>query len=219
MHILGLHFAVVNAFLIRLTVAVYSDFRVKDLHAIVSENSSEFLFWISVVLALFSTALVIEKAARNALQSEVELPRFKKWLSIIMRFSLARGLTLGLMLFEFAFDSNLKARLLWIQAYVFWFLGCISWMLGSSLIPQIFLISAITTMSIAGIIFYKGQISSFRFIENVSPNKASYGLIIFLATFTMLFLRDVSSGLLLLILSTAFYLLQLLPQKRITREN
>lgn len=196
------------AFLIRLIISLYLDFQDKDIYEIISTNSSELLFWISIILASLSVVLIFEKASRNTLQTELELPKLKGRAVKLRNFFLTRGLFLGFMLSEYALDFDLKARFLWLQAFAFWVLGCFFWVARIPLFPQIFFLITVIFTSIAGIIFYKMGTISFEDIESVVPTKSGYVTWIFIAVVTMVFSSSIQVGALLIILSTiSWYLL------------
>ena len=198
--------AIGAAFLIRLIISLYFDFQGKDIHGIILTNSSELLFWISIILALVSIVLIFEKASRNALQTELKLPKSKGRLGKLKNFFIIKGTILGLMLLEYAFDFNLKARFLWLQALAFWVLGCLAWVARFQLFPQTLFLLAILFTSIAGIIFHKMPTISFENIENEIPNKSSYIMLIFVATVTMVFSSSIQLGALLIVLLTICYI-------------
>jgi len=207
--------AVASSFLFRLIIGLYSDFQGRDIYEIILTNPTELLFWIWIILSSFSIVLIFEKASENALQNELELPRqFSGWSRRIVNFSLIKGLLLGTMLFEYTFDFNLKARLLWIQAFVFWFLGCLFWVVRAPLLPQVFLLAAIISGLVAAIIFHRMRMTSFRNIQGAFPNKLSYCLLIFVAIFTMLFSGNIQSGVLVIILSTVLYILPYIHNRK-----
>jgi len=198
--------AVGAAFLIRLVVSLFSDFQGKHVHEIISTSSSELLFWISIILASVAIVLIFEKASRNALRNELELPKTKGRLGKLRNFFVIKGTILGFMLLEYAFDFNLKARFLWLQAFAFWVLGCLVWVARFQLFPQIFFLITIVFTSIAGIIFYKMPTITFENVENILPNKSSYVMLVFVATVTMVFSSSIQLGALLIVGLTISYL-------------
>ena len=199
--------AIGATFLIRLVVSLYLDFQDKNIYELVLRNPSEFLFWISIILASLSIVLIFEKASRSALQTELELPKLKGRLVKLRKFFLVKGLLLGLMLLEYAFDFNLKACFLWLQAFAFWVLGCFVWVARIPLFPPIFFLLTVIFMLIAGALYYKMGTISFENIEDTIPSKSADAMLIFVAIITMVFSSSLQLGALLIMLIIIFGLL------------
>lgn len=211
--------AAVNAFLLKLIVSFYIDFEGKDIYWVVSTGSSEILFWISIILALFTISLIHEKVSAglfdlDALKTVMKLPRVKEEFSRFMNFFLIKGLFLALMLFEHAFAFKPKACFLWLQAFVFWILGCLFWVAGIPIFPQVFFLVTIIFASIAIVIFHKTKTIEFEHIDRRTPTKSGYALMVAYSTVVMVLSGSLQTGVLLIILATISYILLYLPNQK-----
>lgn len=192
--------AVGSAFLLRLIIALFSDFQGKDVYSMLSTGFTELLFWVSIVIATISIILVFEKASSNSLLTKMSLPEIKRKFGGLADFFLIRGIRLGFSLFEYAFDYNIKTSFLWSQAFAIWVLGCLSWIAGVPLFTQLFFLLTIIFILIGGIIFYRIRNISFNHIERTTPNKTAYAMVTFAIIVTMVLSLSSQRGLLLVLL-------------------
>lgn len=142
--------AAICAFLLRMLTSIFIDFRGQNVYDIITKSYSSLFFWISIPLLSFPIVLICEKASQNALQNKLELPKMTRK---IQRLFPVRGTILGLKLFEYSFDCNLKARLLWILSFVFWFVGCIMLTAKADLLSSLFLMLMVIPWLVASVIF------------------------------------------------------------------
>ncbi len=216
--------AVVLAFLFRLIVSFYSDFQGKDIYGIISTGSSEILFWISIILASFTISLIHEKASHalfdlDALKTVMKLPRVKEKISRFTNFFLIKGLILALMLFEYVFAFEPKACFLWLQAFVFWILGCLLWVAGIPIFPQVFFFVTIIFTLIAVIIFHKIKTVEFEHLDRITPTKSGYALLFAYSTVFMAITGSLQTGAILIVLVTISYIFACLPSQQHKRRH
>lgn len=201
--------AITIAFINRFVVALFFDYHDK-MHLLFSENSESF-FWFSIVMFALSIFVILEKASTNAVNAELELPKFEGKLRKIMLSTPIKGLIFGFVLLEYAFDYNLETFFIWSQAFALWTLGCFLWVAGIPLFPQTFFMIASFFTVIAIIAFCKLEAIRYNRIENTGTNKTSYMLLIFVSMFSMALSRSLISGLVLFVLIT---LHELLPKSK-----
>lgn len=198
--------AFVCTFVCRLAVSYYLDFFGMDISRMIQSGSPEPIFWISVIIASLSIALIFERASRNALGTVLDQPssgRSRRFLDL----SPVKGVRLAFMLFESAFGSSLEASFLWIQAFAFWMLGCLLWIVNVEAFPHAFFLLAIA-FSILAIRYYVHVELTFEHIENLVPFTLLYCLILAYALLFPLFYRPfLFWSILIIALCTIHYLL------------
>jgi hypothetical protein len=203
------------AFAMTLAVSLYHDFSGKDVLGILSTNPTELIFWISIILSSFLIALISEKASTDASEYTFSLPRFPRKLKKITDFFLVKGLWLATAFLEYAFDYNLKARLLWLLSYVLWFLGSLFWIAHVSFVPLVFYVLALLLESTGGVVFYRTRRIDFAGLETIAPFKVTYCFIVFALVSLMIFLGSFSLNIVIaLVLLTACFVLLALHQPR-----
>jgi len=205
--------AMVIAFVNRLSVSIFFDYQNKALS--LSSKTPDFLFWTSIVVFAFSIVVILDKASTNAINAELKLPKFEGKLQKILSFTPFKGLILGFMLVEYAFDFNLETFFIWSQAFALWVFGCFLWILGIPLFPQIFFMVAIIFSLIAIIAFFKMEPIHYNNLENTPLNKASYILLVFSVLLSaILFPQTRIQVLIFVILLTILDLLKVYKKKK-----
>jgi len=136
--------AFTTSFLFTLLLGYWRDFSERDIMGMVMSGSPEPFFWFTIILAVVSIVFIGEKACQSGLDDILELPAFRRKYQWLTEMFPVKGPLLGMMLLEYAFDYNLKARMLWISSFTFWVLGCFLWLAVGSPLPQIFFVLAIS---------------------------------------------------------------------------
>jgi hypothetical protein len=201
--------AVTITLLFRLIIALILDFQGKDLLELIRQSSTELLFWGSILLFVFSIALTCEKASKNALDRRLELPSPPRRFYNFSVVKLAFFTYLGLVFFEHSFDSNLKARLLWLNSFVFWFLGCMFWVAKASLISQVLFMGTIVSCSVAIIFFHTMPLIEYRKVARTRPIKLSYVGLVFVMSTLMVFGGGFQLNLVVVLLIYTLYMIYL----------
>jgi len=206
--------AVSIAFLFSIALGYIHDFYGKDLFGMIVEGSPEPLFWLSIIGASVCFVLIVEKAARDALQTQLRLQRFRGVGARLMNFSFARAVFLGSTLLEYALDFNLRARLLWLGAFVFWVLGCLLWVEKVALLPQIFFFMTIVALFVAAVLFQRTRRITFEGIEGRFPIKTGYMVLVFAALVGMILGSEFVQGAILIVGLTIIFLFLQWPKPR-----
>jgi hypothetical protein len=205
--------AFTTSFLFTLLLGYWRDFSERDIMGMVMSGSPEPFFWFAIILAVISIVIIGEKACQSVLDAKLELPVFRKKYQWLTEMFPIKGLLLGTMLLEYTFDYNLRARLLWISCFAFWVLGCLLWLVGGGLVSQIFFLLAIISVLIADAVLQRTNIVSFKGLERVKPDKATYISIFFVGIITMLSLNSLLLGSIIIILGTIVQCLSYIDQK------
>jgi len=198
--------AVAGGFLFSILIASMRDFYGKDVPVMISSGSLEPIFWLSIILASVCFMFMAEKAARAASLIEVKMRKFNGIASRLMNVSIFKGIFLGSVLLEYMFDFNLKARLLWLQSFVFWVLGCFLWLGRVSVLPQVFFILSIATLLIAVFLFHKTRAITFNGIEKRFSIKMDYMALVFVVIVGMLLFGMVLQGMITIVALTILFL-------------
>jgi hypothetical protein len=202
--------AFVFSFLSSLIVGLFYDFEGKNILNLIYPNPIALFFWISIILFSSTLLLIFEKASKYAIQHPLELRNehlliqtYPAWLRRILNIFFLKGLFLGCVLFEYTFDYNLKARVLWILSFVCWFLGCLLW----SSFGIVYFTVTIISCFIAMFFFYKTRISTFQDLDKALPFKIGYGLSVFLITVLFILLGNIQLLIITIILFTIIFVL------------
>jgi hypothetical protein len=206
--------AVSVAFLFSIVLGYIHDFYAKDIFAMIVQGSPEPLFWLSIIGASVCVVLIAEKASRDALQTQLELQRFRGISGRLMNFAVVRAVFLGSTLLEYALDFNLRARLLWLGAFVFWVLGCLFWVEKILLLPQVFFFITILTLSMAAVFFLRTRRITFEGIEGRFPIKTGYMALVFAALVEMTLRSEFAQGAISIVVLTIIFLFLQWPKPR-----
>jgi len=198
--------AVAGGFLFSILIAFLRDSYGKDVLGIILTGSPEPFFWLSIIVISICFMFAAEKASRAILLADIKMREFNGLTSRLMSISIFKGLFLGSVLLECTLDFNLKARILWLQSFVFWVLGCFLWLGRVSLLPQIFLILSIATLLIATALLHKTRAITFDNIEKRFPIKTDYMALVFVATAAMLLFGIVLQGMIMMVALTILFL-------------
>lgn len=218
--------AFIFSFLSSLIVGLLYDLQGKNILEMIYSFPIELVFWITIIL--FSSLLlgVFEKAAKYAIQHTIEQPNlhiiirsYPKWARRILNIFFLKALLLGFALFEYAFDYNLKARILWIQSFIFWFLGCTLWAYKAPVLGFVFLIATIISFSVAAFFFYKTQITSFKGLDKAIPIKIGYGLSVFLTTTLIIFIGNIQEFLVIDLMYAFIFSMPLLAVYKLNKSQ
>jgi hypothetical protein len=198
--------AVASGFLFSVLTAFMRDLHERDVLVMISSGSPEPIFSLSIIIASMCFMFMAEKAARAASFTEVKVRKFTGIASRLMSISTFKGIFLGSVLLEYTFDFNLKARLLWLQSFVFWALGCFLWLGRVSLLSQVFFVLSIATLLIAVALFQKTRAITFSGIEKRFSIKTDYMALVFVVIVGMLLFGIVLQGMIMITALTILFL-------------
>lgn len=141
--------ALIFAFSSSFTVGFLTDLinNLSKMKSISSDFVISAFFWFTIILFSVLLLVIFETASRYAIEPNVRCGEYKQAkirsklgekLESLLNISILKACSFAFVMFEYTFDYNLKARVLWIQSFIFWVLGCFLWMLGLQSVGLLF---------------------------------------------------------------------------------
>lgn len=192
------------AFVSQLIVNLSIDFQGKNSIELFF-NSPEVLFWSWLILTILFMVYIFEKASKNALETEMEIPTPKR-LNWLLNSFLMKGVTFGYDLFNYLIYKYPKLWFFWTQSLAFCVIGSFCWVIGFILISQI-TFGVACLLSITGCFFvYNAEKPTFENIGKINSNVLNPSLLIFCVTFLMVFTKSLETGFLIFLILASWYL-------------